>query len=124
MTGELNDTGTEIIPFQTIDWKRLPRTEHVGDTGMAYWRTVEFEGLRIRYVEYSAGYVANHWCEKGHIVYCLKGEVVNELHDGTRNVLTAGMSYVVSDDLSSHRSITHTGVHLLIIDGAFLKSSP
>lgn len=109
------------IPFQTIDWKKIPKTEHSGTTGIAYWQTMQFEGLRVRYVEYSENYLADHWCEKGHIVYCLKGEVINELKDGTRSVLTEGMSYIVSDDLSSHRSITKKGVHLLIIDGDFLK---
>lgn len=109
------------IPFQTIDWKNIPRTEHSGSTGVAYWQTMQFAGLRVRYVEYSENYFADHWCEKGHIVYCLKGEVVNELKDGTKTVLTEGMSYIVSDELSSHRSITKHGVHLLIIDGDFLK---
>ncbi len=109
------------IPFQTIDWKNVPRTEHTGTTGIAYWQTMQFDGIRIRCVEYSKNYEADHWCEKGHIVYCLRGEVVNELKDGTQTVLTEGMSYVVSDDLSSHRSVTKDGVHLLIIDGDFLK---
>jgi hypothetical protein len=66
------------IPFQTIDWTQIPKTEHKGETGVAYWQTLQFDGLRIRIVEYSAGYVADHWCEKGHIVHCLEGEVVNE----------------------------------------------
>jgi hypothetical protein len=110
-----------IIPFQTIDWKNIPRTEHPGETGMAYWQTQQLQGLRIRYVEYSAHYKADHWCQKGHIVYCLKGDVINELQDGSRTRLQAGMSYVVSDNASSHRSITENGVHLLIIDGDFLN---
>ncbi|RDX34866.1 hypothetical protein DZA35_00970 [Arcobacter sp. HD9-500m-PIT-SAG03] len=109
------------IPFQTIDWTNIPRTEYKGTTGTAYWKTIQFEGLRIRLVEYSQGYLADHWCEKGHIVHCLEGEVVNELKDGTQSILIPGMSYVVSDDLSSHRSITQDGVKLLIIDGDFLK---
>ncbi|WP_072682659.1 DHCW motif cupin fold protein [Arcobacter sp. LA11] len=109
------------IPFQTIDWSNISKTEHKGETGFAYWQTVQFEGLRIRIVEYSKNYFADHWCEKGHIVYCLEGEVVNELKDGTKSILTPGMSYVVSDDLSSHRSITENGVKLMIIDGDFLK---
>ena len=111
----------EIIPFQTIDWSKVPKTTHNGETGVAYWQTVQFQGLRIRIVEYSAGYIADHWCEKGHIVYCLEGEVVNELKDGTRSILTPGISYVVSDGLSSHRSASEKGVKLLIIDGDFLK---
>jgi uncharacterized cupin superfamily protein len=109
------------IPFQTIDWSKIPKTEHKGETVIAYWQTLQFDGLSIRIVEYSAGYIADHWCTKGHIVHCLMGEVVNEQKDGTSSVLTPGMSYVVSDDLSSHRSVTKTGVKLMIIDGDFLK---
>lgn len=111
------------IPFQTIDWEKIPKTEHKGETGTAYWQTVQFQGLRIRIVEYSPGYLADHWCEKGHIVYCLEGEVVNEQKNGPKSILTKGMSYVVSDELSSHRSVTENGVKLLIIDGDFLKLS-
>jgi len=82
---------------------------------------MQFDVLRVRYVEYSKDYEADHWCEKGHIVYCLKGEVLNELKDGSSTILKPGMSYIVSDGLSSHRSITKAGVHLLIINGEFLR---
>ncbi|MGB5918635.1 DHCW motif cupin fold protein [Arcobacter sp.] len=109
------------IPFQTIDWSNIPKTEHKGESGTAYWQTLQFEGLRVRVVTYSANYVADHWCEKGHIVYCLEGEVVNEQKDGESSILKPGMSYIVSDELSSHRSVTKDGVKLLIIDGDFLK---
>ncbi len=109
------------IPFQTIDWSIIPKTEHKGDTGIAYWQTVQFEGLRVRLVEYSKGYVADHWCEKGHIVHCLEGEFSSELENDTNHVLKKGMTYIVSDELSSHRSVTKNGVKLLIIDGGFLK---
>ncbi|MFA5302154.1 MAG: DHCW motif cupin fold protein [Bacteroidales bacterium] len=109
------------IPFQTIDWSTIPKTEHKGETGMAYWQTMQFEGLRIRMVEYSKDYVADHWCTKGHIVHCLEGDFVSELKNGTKSILTKGMTYVVTDDLSSHRSTTVDGVKLLIIDGDFLK---
>lgn len=109
------------IPFQTIDWTIIPKTEHEGEDGNAIWQTMEFTGLRIRLVEYSRGYWANHWCAKGHIVHCLEGEFISELKDGKEFLLTKGMTYVVSDDLSLHRSTTKTGVKLLIIDGDFLK---
>ncbi len=109
------------IPFQTIDWSKIKKTEHTGETGVAYWQTVEFPGLRIRLVEYSPGYVADHWCEKGHLVYCIEGSVVNELQEGKKSLLTQGHSYIVSDELSSHRSVTENGVKLLIVDGDFLK---
>lgn len=109
------------IDFQTIDWASVPKTHHPGDTGEAYWQTVQFTGLRIRIVEYSAGYLADHWCKKGHIVQCLEGDFVSELETGETFSLTKGMTYVVSDELSSHRSVSKTGVKLLIIDGDFLK---
>ena len=109
------------IPFQTIDWDTIPETEHVGETGTSFWKTIQFNGLRIRVVKYSKGYLANHWCAKGHIVYCLEGEFVSELVTGEKISLSKGMSYIVSDDLSSHRSFSKTGVKLLIVDGDFLK---
>lgn len=109
------------IPFQAIDWSDIPKTEHKGETGIAYWQTLQLEGLRIRIVEYSKGYVADHWCTKGHIVHCLEGDFVSELNDGRKYTLKKGMTYVVTDELSSHRSTTVNGVKLLIIDGDFLK---
>jgi hypothetical protein len=120
-SGSIYKMNCKNIPFQTIDWVQVPKTEHKGESGVAYWQTLQFDGLRIRIVEYSAGYVADHWCEKGHIVHCLEGEVVNEQKNGARSTLTAGMSYVVSDELSSHRSVTANGVKLMIIDGDFLQ---
>jgi hypothetical protein len=109
------------IAFQTIDWSSVPKTEHKGETGTAFWQTLQFGGLRVRIVEYSAGYLADHWCQKGHIVHCLEGDFVSELDNGELFHLTQGMSYIVTDDLSSHRSIAQNGVKLLIVDGDFLK---
>ena len=109
------------IPFQTIDWSTLAKEEHKGETGTAFWQTLLLDGLRVRMVEYSAGYLADHLCQKGHIVYCLEGEFVSELQNGEAFTLTKGMTYIVSDDLSSHRSVSAGGVKLLTIDGDFLK---
>lgn len=111
------------IPFQTIDWSSVPKTTHPGEEGIAWWQTLQFPGLRIRVVEYSPGYLADHWCKKGHIVYCLHGSFVSELQGGKNVELSEGMSYVVSDDLSVHRSVSAEGVKLLIIDGDFLQPS-
>jgi len=110
------------IPYQTIDWTSIPRTEYKGETGTAYWQTYQFAGLRIRIVEYSKGYLADHWCQKGHIVHCLEGEFVNEQQNGEKSILSKGMTYIVSDNASSHRSRTEHGVKLLIIDEEFLQS--
>ncbi len=110
------------IPFTTIDWSGIERTEHKGETGTSFWQTLQFGGLRIRIVEYSEGYLADHWCEKGHIVHCLEGEFTSELKTGEKVMLKKGMSYVVSDTLSSHRSLSKVPVKLLIVDGDFLKA--
>ena len=97
------------------------KEEHKGETGTSFWQTLQFDGLRVRIVEYSAGYLADHWCKKGHIVHCLSGEVINEHENGEKNILKEGMTYIVSDDLSSHRSVAKEKVKLLIVDGDFLK---
>jgi hypothetical protein len=109
------------IPFQVIDWTKIERIEHKGQKGLTFWKTLQLPGLRIRIVTYSAGYLADHWCQKGHIVHCLEGELITEHENGERYFLKQGMTYVVSDNLSSHRSIAEREVKLLIIDGDFLK---
>jgi hypothetical protein len=111
------------IPFQTIDWSLIKKTEHPGTTGTSFWQTVQLGNLRIRLVEYSAGYLADHWCTKGHIIYCLEGSFDSELQNSHTVHLHQGMSYVVSDGLSSHRSISAGGVKLLIVDGDFLQTN-
>ena len=112
------------IPFTTINWDLIEKEEHIGETGTSFWQTLQFNGLRIRIVEYSQGYFANHWCQKGHIVYCLEGEFISELENGDKVNLTKGMSYIVSDNYSSHRSQSPSGVKLLIVDGDFLNTEP
>lgn len=111
------------INFQITDWDKIPAVEHKGETGMAYWKTLQFAGLRIRLVEYSKNYKADHWCEKGHIIYCIDGEMNTELADGKVLKLSKGMSYQVSDKLSSHLSTSKDGVKLFIVDGDFLKTN-
>ncbi len=110
------------IPFQAIDWSSIEKVEYKGETGVAFWQTVQFPGLRVRIVEYSNGYLADHWCQKGHIVHCREGEFISELATGEKIKLKKGETYVVSDELSSHRSISENCVTLLIIDGDFLKN--
>jgi quercetin dioxygenase-like cupin family protein len=104
------------IPFGTTDWSQVERTEHRGVTGMAYWRTRQFGDVRVRMVEYTPGYLADHWCVKGHILFCLEGELHTELADGRKFTLTAGTSYQVADDSEPHRSFTEQGAKLFIVD--------
>lgn len=106
----------ENIPFGTTDWKTLPRTEHKGEVGVAYWATQNFGDVRVRMVEYSRGYAADHWCVKGHFLLCLEGSLTTELSDGRIFVLAPGMSYQVADDAEPHRSSTKSGAKLFIVD--------
>jgi quercetin dioxygenase-like cupin family protein len=104
------------IPFGLTDWEKIEVTEHAGITGIALWRTQVFGEIRVRMVEYTPGYRADHWCEKGHILLCLEGQLETELADGRQFVLTPGMSYQVADGAEPHRSFTATGAKLFIVD--------
>jgi hypothetical protein len=104
------------IPFGVTDWSSIEKTTHPGSLGVAYWQTRQFNDIRVRCVEYSPGYVADHWCSKGHILLVLEGELHTELADGRRFTLEAGMSYQVADGAEPHRSSTQTGVKLFIMD--------
>jgi quercetin dioxygenase-like cupin family protein len=104
------------IPFGTTDWSQVERTEHQGETGLAFWRTQHFGSIRVRMVEYMPGYRANHWCVKGHILLCIEGELNTELEDGRAFTLCAGMSYQVADSAEPHRSFTEVGATLFIVD--------
>lgn len=106
----------EGVPFSTTDWGRVPVTEHAGETGLATWRTVNVGNVRVRMVEYSAGYVADHWCERGHVLLVLEGELVTELASGEAHVLRAGESYQVAEGVAPHRSRTAGGAKLFIVD--------
>ena len=102
--------------FQTIDWATIPIEEHKGDTGMAYWQVVRMNDIRIRKVHYSAGYTADHWCNKGHVLFCVNGEMETTLEDGRVFLLTKNTMYIVGDDCEAHRSSTKNGCELFIVD--------
>lgn len=108
------------IPFGVTDWAAVAATSHAGDTGEALWRTRQFgpaeNPIRVRMVEYSPGYAADHWCEKGHILLCLEGELETTLRDGRVLILKPGMSYQVADGAEPHRSRTQAGARLFIVD--------
>lgn len=114
MTGAMK---IPALPFTVTDWAMVPETTHPGDAGQAVWRTLETGDLRVRMVTYSPGYVADHWCDRGHVLTVLEGVLETELRDGRRFTLTAGMSYRVSDHGdAAHRSSTATGARLFIVD--------
>lgn len=104
------------VPFGVTDWSRVAPTRHPGETGFALWRTLEAGNIRVRMVEYSADYLADHWCSRGHVLLVLTGELVTELQGGQTFTLTAGQSYQVADDADPHRSRTRHGATLFIVD--------
>lgn len=104
------------IPFGTTDWSTVETIAHPGEAGTAYWRTCHFGGIRVRMVEYTPGYLADHWCHKGHILLCMEGELDTELDDGRTFTLRPGMSYQVADNAEAHRSSTLVGAKLFIVD--------
>jgi hypothetical protein len=105
------------LPFTITDWSKVPETVHPGETGEARWRTLNIGDVRVRMVSYSAGYLADHWCDRGHILLVVSGELVSELKDGRTFSLKPGMSYQVSDfGDAAHRSRTAQGAVLFIVD--------
>ncbi|SNS98637.1 DHCW motif cupin fold protein [Pseudomonas segetis] len=104
------------LPFVTTDWASIEPTQHPGETGSATWRTAQFGDIRVRIVEYSAGYLADHWCSKGHVLFCLEGQLHTELADGRSFILKPGMSYQVADNAEPHRSSTQSGAKLFVVD--------
>ncbi|MFG3054018.1 DHCW motif cupin fold protein [Kitasatospora sp. NPDC048239] len=104
------------VNFGTTDWSSVPTTEHAGDSGSATWRTREFGSVRVRMVEYSPGYVADHWCSRGHVLLVLEGTLTTELANGEVVTLKAGSSYQVGDDMEPHRSSTQEGARLFVVD--------
>lgn len=104
------------LPFHTTQWETVEKTVHQGETGEAIWQTLMLGEIRIRKVEYSAGYLADHWCSKGHVILCLEGEMQTELQDGRVFTLSAGMTYQVGDNAEAHRTSTQAGCKLFIVD--------
>jgi hypothetical protein len=104
------------LPFGTVDWSTVEVTTHSGTSGVAHWRTRQFGDVRVRMIEYSAGYLADHWCSKGHFMLCLEGELQTGLADGRTYTLKPGMSYQVADGAEPHRSQTPIGARLFCID--------
>lgn len=104
------------VPFNNVDWSNVEKSVHPGEKGAAYWQTKQIGNVRVRMVEYSKGYLADHWCSKGHAILVLEGDLVTELQDGRTFLLKQGMSYIVADGESPHRSRTDTGTKLFIVD--------
>lgn len=121
--GELNSVNEFMNPtlFQTTDWNSIPAREYSGETGKAFWRTVEYDNLQMKMVEYSADYRSGEWLAKGFIIFCIEGKLTAELRDGTVVTLTQGMTFQIPAHASIRHAVSEKGARLLIIDGDFVK---
>ncbi len=106
----------QTFPFETVDWMSIQAEVHEGTTGKAFWKVFKMGDIRIRMVEYSPNYLADHWCNKGHIIYCIAGDMTTELEDGREFILSKGMTYHLGDNTNPHRSKSQTGCTLFIVD--------
>ncbi len=105
------------VPFTFTDWSQVEAVEHLGETGTSYWWVYEQGGMRVRVVEYSPGYRADHWCGRGHVLFMLEGELSIELRDGRRITMTPATSFQAGDDEDNpHLAFTETGAKVLIVD--------
>lgn len=109
------------IPLILTDWDSVPKIMFRGEKGVSYWRTIILGGIRMRIVDYSEDFIADHWCDKGHIVYCAEGEIIIKLKDDSLNSLKEGMSFILTDNTDSHLVLSEKGAKVFIIDGDFLK---
>ena len=69
------------LPFTLTDWSSVEPVRYPGETGYAEWRTLEVGDIRIRVVEYSPGYLADHWCDRGPYFVCF-GRSVDQRVEG------------------------------------------
>ena len=103
-------------PFTTINWDKIEKEKYNGEKGFALWQTIMMSDIRIRMVQYSKGYIADHWCNKGHVIYCIKGKMKTELQDGRTMKMKKGITYHVGDNSADHRSTSKKGCMLFIVD--------
>jgi hypothetical protein len=105
------------LPLGAIDWTEIAPALMKGETGTVTQRVREFGPNRLRLVEYGAGYLADHWCHKGHVIHVLKGDLDIEYEDGTKTALSAGLTWHVGDDTGApHRVRCARGSIVFIVD--------
>ena len=109
---KLND-----VSYSLIDWQNVESTEVKGITGHAFWKTKKFNDLRIRIIEKSPGYRADHYCKKGHVIYVIDGEMVIDFENGEKFSVSAGQTVFLGDDPEfGHSTFTENGIKYFIID--------
>lgn len=106
----------ESFPFQAISWTSVPLEEYKGETGTYYTQQLMMSDIRVRMIEYSTDFKADHWCTKGHVLLCLEGELDILLKDGRKMKLLKDMSLFIGDENEPHFISTAIGCKLFIVD--------
>lgn len=101
------------LPEAVVDWSRTPATKTAGATSRAH----KTNDVQLRVVDYDPGYLADHWCSKGHILYVISGSLTIEHGDGKASYeLAAGMSWQTADNGPPHRVRSTGGATVFIVD--------
>jgi quercetin dioxygenase-like cupin family protein len=106
------------MPETTIDWSLIAETEIQGASGFSNTRAHQSGEVQQRIVEYAPGYLADHWCAKGHVIYVIAGALTIE-HENEEPAcaLSAGMSWQVADgEGPAHRVRSENGATVFIVD--------
>ncbi|MBB4807730.1 quercetin dioxygenase-like cupin family protein [Chryseobacterium defluvii] len=106
----------QALKDTAINWEIIPEQKANGVTGSVISRTIEFQNFKIRQLYFSEDYEADHWCEKGHIIHVVSGELIIEYNEGPSIAISKGNSLVLGDHISSHKARTKTETQVLIID--------
>jgi len=104
------------LPLGLTDWSQIPESVHPGAPGTATVRSRQLGDIQLRLLVYSPNYVADHRCQKGHIVYVIQGQVVTEHRETTNYTLESGTTYHVPDNGPPHRAVSHGGATVFIVD--------
>jgi hypothetical protein len=104
------------VPFQAIAWDALAATSHPGEAGTATMREVEVGPLRLRCIDYSAGYRSDHYCELGHVAFVVEGEIEILMHGRAPSRLVAGASFAVGSHMEPHSVVSPRGAKLFVVD--------
>lgn len=99
-----------------IDWSSQPAREIHGTHGRALERTTSLGSIRVRLVEFSPGYEADHWCTRGHIAFVVEGTCTLRIDDGRAVTLSRGQSFTVGDEIDAHMLVTEHGAIVFLVD--------
>ena len=101
----------------STDWSSLVSESVEGLSGNSRSKSIKYGNIRMRTMEYSPGFEADHWCPRGHIIFVLEGEITIKLKDETEQKISKGMSFICGDnETNPHMVYSKKGAFVIIID--------